>query len=85
MRVLRVYVTGSSPVTCTKLKTRMKSKKFRFHAGFPFFFLKIFLCFKTYFDKIKPFFIKMQHAMQHAYHPSAKSRFKNFFLQSIDF
>nr|DAG84523.1 MAG TPA: hypothetical protein [Caudoviricetes sp.] len=40
MRVLRVYITGSSPVTCTKLKTRMKSKKLRFHAGFSLFFLK---------------------------------------------
>lgn len=40
MRVLRVYVTGSSPVTCTKLKIRMKSKKLRFHAGFSLFSLK---------------------------------------------
>ena len=31
---------GSNPVTSTKLKTRMKSKKLRFHAGFSFFFLK---------------------------------------------
>nr|DAR50517.1 MAG TPA: hypothetical protein [Caudoviricetes sp.] len=30
------------------------------------FFSKIFLYFKTNFDKIKPFFIKMQHDMQHA-------------------
>lgn len=75
MRVLRVYITGSSPVTCTKLKNRMKSKKLRFHAVFPFIFFKIFLRFKTVFYKIKLFFIKMQHDMQHAYYLSAKSRF----------
>lgn len=40
MRVLRVYITGSSPVTCTKLENRMKSKKLRFHAVFPFIFFK---------------------------------------------
>lgn len=40
MRVLRVYITGSSPVTCTKLKNRMKSEKLRFHAVFSLFFLK---------------------------------------------
>nr|DAI29257.1 MAG TPA: hypothetical protein [Caudoviricetes sp.] len=40
MRVLRLYITGSSPVTCTKLKTRMKSKKLRFHAVFSFIFFK---------------------------------------------
>lgn len=38
MRVLRVYVTGSSPVTCTNPKNRMKSKKLRFHAVFFFVF-----------------------------------------------
>lgn len=40
MRVLRVYITGSSPVTCTKPKNRMNSKKLRFHAVFSLFFLK---------------------------------------------
>lgn len=40
MRVLRVYITGSSPVTCTNPKNRMKSKKLRFHAVFSLFFLK---------------------------------------------
>lgn len=40
MRVLSVYVTGSSPVTCTKLKNRMKSEKLRFHAAFSFIFFK---------------------------------------------
>lgn len=40
------------------------------------FFSKIFLRFKACFDGIKSFFIKMQHAMQHAYYPSAKINFK---------
>lgn len=45
---------------------------------FLYFLSKIFLYFKTYFYGIKPFFIKMQHDMQHAYYPSAKSISKNF-------
>ena len=43
---------------------------------FLYFLSKTFLRFKACFDGIKPFFIKMQHAMQHAYYPSAKISFK---------
>nr|DAL50921.1 MAG TPA_asm: hypothetical protein [Caudoviricetes sp.] len=42
---------------------------------FLYFFSKIFLCFKTVFYGIKPFFIKMQHDIQHAHYLSAKLRF----------
>lgn len=55
MRVLRLYITGSSPVTCTKLKTRMKSRKLRFHAGFSLFFSQ------KYFYVLKLIFTELSH------------------------
>ena len=59
MRVLRVYITGSSPVTCTNPKNRMKSKKAQISCGFFFVFSqKHFYVLKLIFAKLSRFLSK---------------------------
>nr|DAM28701.1 MAG TPA: hypothetical protein [Caudoviricetes sp.]DAV89472.1 MAG TPA: hypothetical protein [Caudoviricetes sp.] len=74
MYILRVQVLLPAPSS----KTAWNLKSLDFMRFFLYFLSKIFLYFKANFYGIKPFFIKMQHDMQHAYYPSAKSISKKF-------